>query len=63
MSNETTLTVRCDNVQITNGLVKVHLTLMSGPTSQDEIVLMNLLKSRMTFALGRRYEVTIAELP
>ena len=63
MSNETILTVRCDSAEGNNGLVKIHLTMVSAPSSQDEIILMNLLKSRMKFTEGRRYEVTLRELP
>ena len=59
----TVLICRCDNVAPNNGIVQVHLTMASEPASQDEIILMNLLKSRMGFVRGRRYEVTVRELP
>jgi len=46
-----------------NGIVKVLLTVDSGPSSQDEHLLLNLLRSRGELISGRNYIVTIEEEP
>ena len=42
-----------------NGIVKVLLTVESEPSSQDEHLLCNLLRSRVDFEQGDTVEVTL----
>lgn len=44
-----------------NGIVKVLLTVESVPSSQDEHLLLNLLKSRGPLERGKTYRITIEE--
>lgn len=44
-----------------NGIVKVLLTVESVPSSQDEHLLLNLLKSRGPLVQGKVYRITIEE--
>jgi len=44
-----------------DGIVKVLLTVESEPSSQDEHMLMNLLKSRGELKEGKTYRITIEE--
>ncbi len=45
-----------------NGIVKILLTTTSGPPSQDEHVLCNLLKSRVDFEQGDVVEIAMKVL-
>lgn len=48
----------CSANVINNGISKILLTIVSQPNSQDEHVLLNLLKSRGGFDEGDEVEVT-----
>jgi hypothetical protein len=51
----------CSSSTRTNGLLKVLFTVINQPTSHDEYVLLNLLKSRGGFKSGKTYRITIEE--
>ncbi len=55
----TTFETRASAIVAFNGIVKVLLTTQSGPYSQDEHLLCNLLKSRIEFEEGDTIEVTL----
>jgi hypothetical protein len=50
---------KCSAVVAHNGIVKVLLTVESAPQSQDEHLLLNLLKSRVDFDRDDIVEVTL----
>jgi hypothetical protein len=52
----------CSAVVAHNGIAKVLLTVESAPSSQDEHLLLNLLKSRGAFKQGKSYQITIEEV-
>jgi len=54
-------TAKCSAVVGFNGIVKLLLTVPSPPSSQDEHLLCNLLKSRGEFVAGKTYRITIVE--
>jgi hypothetical protein len=55
------LKARCDAVVAHNGIMKVLLTMDSAPESQDEHLLLNLLKSRGELERDKTYKITIEE--
>lgn len=52
---------RCDASVAFNGISKVLLTVDSDPHSQDEHLLLNLLRSRGEIEQGKNYIITITE--
>ena len=54
---------KCTSVIPHNGIVEVLLTIESAPSSQDEHLLCNLLKSRVDFKQGDTVEITIRKIP
>ena len=46
-----------------NGISKILLTVESGPSSQDEYLLLNLLRSRGELRDGKTYRITIEDVP
>jgi len=56
-----TLKARCDAVVAHNGIMKALLTVDSAPESQDEHLLLNLLKSRGELKRGKTYKISIEE--
>ena len=54
-----TFDAKCSAVVAHNGIVKLLLTVESEPSSQDEHLLCNLLKTRVDFETGDIVEVTL----
>jgi hypothetical protein len=54
---------KCSAIVAHNGIVKILLTVESAPSSQDEHLLCNLLKSRIDFDQGDSVEITLRKLP
>jgi hypothetical protein len=57
-----TFDAKCTSSIDKNGIVKVLLTVESVPSSQDEHMLCNLLRSRVDFKQGDTVEVTIRKV-
>jgi hypothetical protein len=55
----TAFKTRCSAIVPNNGIVKLLLTVTSEPNSQDEHLLLNLLKSRVEFEQDDIVEVTL----
>jgi hypothetical protein len=53
---------KCSALVPHNGVVKVLFTVESIPSSQDEHLLCNLLKSRVNFKQGDIVEITIRKI-
>jgi hypothetical protein len=53
---------KCKSLTRNNGIVRVHLTVESTPSSQDEELLCNLLRSRVDFEQGDTVEITIRKV-
>jgi hypothetical protein len=58
-----TFVTKCSPISPNNGIVKFQLTVESAPSSQDEHMWFNLLKSRVDFAEGDTIEVTLRKVP
>jgi hypothetical protein len=56
------LEAKCSAVVMNNGIVKLLLTVESAPSSQDEHLLCNLLRSRVEFEQGDIVEVTLRKI-
>lgn len=50
---------KCSAVRPNNGIVKFLLTIESAPSSQDEHIFCNLLRSRVDFEEGDTVECTL----
>jgi hypothetical protein len=53
---------KCSSLIRNNGIVKLMLTVESAPSSQDEYLLCNLLRSRVDFEPGDTVEITIRKV-
>jgi hypothetical protein len=51
----------CSEAKGNNGILKVLLTIKSHPSSIDEYVLLNVLKSRGELKAGKEYHIAIWE--